>query len=349
MHQFLRRLKQTIATVDSKLRIIAFAILFVVLSSFMTTMVEPGTFPTFFDALWWVMTTVTTVGYGDVSPVTEAGKSFAMILYILGIGFIGLAIGIITDMVLAFKKKKEEGKLAFKNKDHSILINITHRSKKTLLELLKLHPDNEFVVIDDNHDKIPFNYDRVHFVKGDPSDEATLLKANILKSKNVLIFASDEAKQSQIADGQTLLIATSVEGLSEKENIDIHTIAEVMDEKNVKNFKHAGVDEFTTPNQTASHLIAKASSVRGSGDVFRQLSSCQYGDDLYEIKAHPSWDSYQDAAHYLFSKGATLLSNGKELGIARKHNETIPKNATLLIISNKETYLAIKEELQSKN
>lgn len=48
------------------------------------------------DALWWSVVTVTTVGYGDISPETAAGRIIAVILMIFGIGFLGMLTGTIT-------------------------------------------------------------------------------------------------------------------------------------------------------------------------------------------------------------------------------------------------------------
>lgn len=55
-------------------------------------------------ALWWAITTATTIGYGDVIPKTEIGRGAAIILMLLGIGFIGMLTGTITEF---FAKKDE--------------------------------------------------------------------------------------------------------------------------------------------------------------------------------------------------------------------------------------------------
>lgn len=51
----------------------------------------------FGTALWWSITTATTVGYGDISPQTDIGKLAAVILMLLGIGFIGMLTSSITN------------------------------------------------------------------------------------------------------------------------------------------------------------------------------------------------------------------------------------------------------------
>src|SRR5207248_6212190 len=49
------------------------------------------------DALWWAVVTTTTVGYGDVSPVTGEGRLIAVGLMIVGIGFIGVFTATVTS------------------------------------------------------------------------------------------------------------------------------------------------------------------------------------------------------------------------------------------------------------
>lgn len=51
----------------------------------------------FMDSIWWALTTTTTVGYGDISPQTAIGRIAAIILMILGIGFIGMLTSSITS------------------------------------------------------------------------------------------------------------------------------------------------------------------------------------------------------------------------------------------------------------
>lgn len=84
---------------------------------------EPDTFPEFLDAVWWTMTTVVTVGYGDFYPKTDTGRIFTMLLlYTVGIGGMGVIIGKIFESFTLFRKLKEEGKLNYSGRGHYILI-----------------------------------------------------------------------------------------------------------------------------------------------------------------------------------------------------------------------------------
>ena len=61
--------------------------------------VEPDIAPTLNDALWWALVTVSTVGYGDISPVTDAGRIMASLLIISGIGSFGYVAGVMTSIL----------------------------------------------------------------------------------------------------------------------------------------------------------------------------------------------------------------------------------------------------------
>ena len=58
--------------------------------------IQPDAFGSIPRAMWWSMATLTTVGYGDVYPVTVIGKCFASLIAILGIGIVALPAGIIA-------------------------------------------------------------------------------------------------------------------------------------------------------------------------------------------------------------------------------------------------------------
>ena len=57
---------------------------------------QPDVFKNAFDALWWALATLTTVGYGDIYPITVLGKTLSAIIAILGIGLVAVPTGIIS-------------------------------------------------------------------------------------------------------------------------------------------------------------------------------------------------------------------------------------------------------------
>lgn len=72
------------------------AALYVLVSALIVFNIEPDTFDDFFQAVYWATVSLTTVGYGDIYPVTSVGKFVAMISSVFGIAIVALPAGIIT-------------------------------------------------------------------------------------------------------------------------------------------------------------------------------------------------------------------------------------------------------------
>lgn len=68
---------------------------------------QPKTFGSIPDAMWWAMAALTTVGYGDVTPITTAGRIIAGFVAILGIGAIALPTGIIASAFIEEHKRRD--------------------------------------------------------------------------------------------------------------------------------------------------------------------------------------------------------------------------------------------------
>ena len=66
---------------------------------------QPEAFTSVFDGLWWAVATLTTVGYGDVFPITVGGKFFTFIVLITGLGVVAVPTGLIAS---ALSKAREE-------------------------------------------------------------------------------------------------------------------------------------------------------------------------------------------------------------------------------------------------
>jgi len=69
--------------------------------------VQPDKFSSIFDSLWWAIITLTTVGYGDVFPITVGGKVFTFIILMLGLGIVAVPTGIISSALTKSVDKED--------------------------------------------------------------------------------------------------------------------------------------------------------------------------------------------------------------------------------------------------
>ena len=69
--------------------------------------VQPNAFASIPEAMWWTISTLTTVGYGDVVPVTTMGKVFGMIVMLIGIGMFAIPTGILVSAFSQEMKRKD--------------------------------------------------------------------------------------------------------------------------------------------------------------------------------------------------------------------------------------------------
>lgn len=316
-------------------------VLFVLCSATIIYMIEPATFKErWFNALYWVMTTIATVGYGDFYPTTVPGKAFAIFLFVFGIGLLSLVIGKVIDFFVEIHRKRRAGQLKYHGKRHIILINWSKKAQLAVEEILSTDEELEIVIIDES-DKHPYDHNNVHFVSGDPTSVETLENAAVRQARAAIIFSDSRIDDSSLVDGKSLLIASSIE----KHAPEVHTTVEIVLEKHIHNFRHVKVNEFVLSHDAVSRLAVRAALREGSIEIFTQLLSRQVGADMYEIPVNPAWKTYGEAFQDLIRMGATLIADGSDMGINRRLNDPVPTDAKLLVITDKETITTLRRQL----
>ncbi len=92
--------------------VLVLIVVYIFVSAMLIFQVEPNLFHSFFDALYWATISLTTIGYGDISPVTPIGRLITMISALVGMAVIALPTGIITASYMnEINKKKSKYEL----------------------------------------------------------------------------------------------------------------------------------------------------------------------------------------------------------------------------------------------
>ncbi|MFC6672071.1 ion transporter [Marinobacterium aestuariivivens] len=71
---------------------------------------QPDIFRSLFDCLWWSVATLTTVGYGDIYPVTTGGRFFTFVVLMVGLGLVAVPTGIVASALSAVRRQQEAAK-----------------------------------------------------------------------------------------------------------------------------------------------------------------------------------------------------------------------------------------------
>ena len=166
-------------------------------SSLMIQMVEPpdSQLARFDQALWWSIVTSTTVGYGDLFPVTGTGKIVAVILpMFMGIGIGAAFITHVASSLIERRDKKMHGEKDYHGSRHIVIVGSTSETEQLVKEILK----DETYAIDDivlvaDLDRHPFpDHDNVIFVKGRPDTIAALERASIATADRIIIHTGND-------------------------------------------------------------------------------------------------------------------------------------------------------------
>jgi voltage-gated potassium channel len=300
-------------------------------------------------SVYWVLTTLATVGFGDYAPSTELGKAFTIGLYITGIGLVSVFIGKVIESVSHIEKLRVGGKMKYSGKNHIILIGWSEKSKLAVQEILSSDEKTDIVIID-NLESAPLLEERLFYIRGDATDEETLLRANLPKAKGVIIFADQitqdiyATKDPLLVDGKTLLIATAITTIEEKMKTSVHVTAEVMNQKHIQLFRHVKVDEFIPTQEMISHAAVRSIYIHGVTRMYSELMSKQCLEGMYEIPKSEEWKTYRDAFTDLLNQGATLLADRGDLHINHKLDSPIPDEAHLYIICDEDTFHEINNK-----
>lgn len=255
-------------------RVVAWVVVLVFCSSVLISLLEPGLKWT--DSVWWSIVTLTTVGYGDFSPVTGGGRAVAVVIMFLGIGLLGTLSATFATMMISRRIKEDKGMSRYTFEKHIIICEWNHRAQAILKEIRAEHKTREtpVVLIGDCESK-PCDDPDLYFVKGSVNDD-TLARASAAAAETVVILGDDKL-DANARDAKVVLSTLTVESYCS----GVYTVVELVDEKNSQHCVRAQADEVIVGNELSSHLIASAALNHGISRIVCELLSTQYGNDLY--------------------------------------------------------------------
>ncbi len=203
-----------------------------------------------FDAFYMTITTVTTVGNGELRPLSQAGRVFNCLLILFGVISLFLAIGAMTQTVIELELNQFFGKRRIKNmieklNGHIILCGYGRVGRGAADELMQAGA--KFVVVDRDDDRVERAIKAgMLAVQADASHDQTLRDVGIDRAFGLIAtLASDADNLFVILTAKTL-------------NSNLHLSARVAEESSESKMKRAGADFVFAPYNSTGHRMAQA-------------------------------------------------------------------------------------------
>lgn len=242
------------------IRILFVAIFVFLLFGITIHLLEPATFPTIFDGIWWAIITASTVGYGDYVPQSFWGRLTALLLILLGVGIVSSYFGTLAAAAVTKQDAFLEGKLAFRGSKHIVIVGWNERSRELVTKLINYNNPQMIVLVDETLESNPVKSKFVHFIQGKAHVDETMIKSDITHAEKVLITA-DRGNNELQADMNSILTLLTIKGLCR----EIKCIVEILTAEQVINAFRAGADEVIQSNKLTSVFMMNSLHSNGDG------------------------------------------------------------------------------------
>lgn len=204
----------------------------------------------FFDAFYMSMITITTIGYGEIRPLTTAGRIFNSAFMLLGVSTLFLGIGAVTQTVIEIEfnqlfARRRTKRMIDKLKDHYIVCGYGRVGRNAAVELRRTGVP--FIILERNEDKLEAALrEGMLGALGDATLDGNLRDVGIERAKGLIAALA--------TDADNLFLVLSAKTLKPKLTIS----ARVLEEESEHKMRRAGADTVLAPYTITGSRLAQA-------------------------------------------------------------------------------------------
>lgn len=208
---------------------------------------EFGQVESILDAFYYTVVTASTVGYGDVTPLSQEARVFSLSVVVLGTASFAVALGSVLGPAIEARFARALGTMTETEYDllenHIVILGHGDLTEPIIEEL----GDEEFVIVTDDSDTVARYRTRdIKVINGDPSDEQPLHDASVERARAVIVATENDAE-----DAFAILTAREL-------SPDARIIAAATARENIQKLRRAGADTVLSPALIGGQLIGQS-------------------------------------------------------------------------------------------
>ncbi len=280
----LRRALKRIVYLYRNSRLIKLTLIFLlifIVSGTLVALIEHGKngeFKNLPDGWWWAIVTFSTTGYGDMVPITIAGRLIAVITIFVGIAAMSVLSGTFASVFVDQNTRARRGLVELTRlQNHIIICGWKDDMQEILLEILRdvdgLTSDTLVVISNIESERVEDlrgndQLRELRFVRGDYFSENSLRRANVKTARKVLVLADEyETAATSELDSRTVMTVLAIKSMAR----DVYVVAELLDRKYESYLRQAMCEEIIFINDLNRSVIANASATNGMSHIIRDL------------------------------------------------------------------------------
>ena len=211
---------------------------------------EEASIRTYYDALWYTLATASTVGYGDVYPVSNGGRIVGSLIIVASVGLIGFVIGKFGEYILENNRRKFLGMNGTDFTGHYVVIGWSELARIVIQEMIAA--GFRLAILADSEKDIAemrsvFDDPKNFFVTyGIHEDDEAFTRLNIAGATGAIILSED--------DTTTLVTVLHLKQL----NPELTITAYIRNSRLKRTIENAGVNYVISPNEIVGRMIASA-------------------------------------------------------------------------------------------
>lgn len=259
---------------------------------------------TWMDALFMTITTITTIGYGEVRPLDTAGRVFTIALALTGIGSLFYTFGVTMEYLVAVRLADPRGRRRMAHRieelrGHVIVAGLGRVGRQAAQELHAA--GTPFLAIDPGPPALRHAEERGYlFFQGDATEDAVLERAGIRRARGLIVTTANDATNMYIVLSARVL------------NPGLYIVSRAVDEASVTKLTRAGANRAISPyaigGHRLAHLILNPAVVDFFETALRRGAEKLNIEDLAVPPDSPALGQTLETLHIRRATGATILA-----------------------------------------